>query len=97
MRVKVWMWRMWRYGIPVTGRGGYIILSRLQYFYNVSDIEPHVSTDHWIILAELRGYGAQQNLWYRQGRPTCPIVVPKRGPMREEITGFTYLHKEVKR
>ena len=55
---KGWACRMCRDGIPVTGRGGYILGSELRDFYNVRVIEHHVSTDHWVLLDKLRECGA---------------------------------------
>ena len=45
---------MWREGIPITGRGYYILDSDCQYFYNISVREPRVSTDHRMILSKIR-------------------------------------------
>ena len=48
---------IWRDGRPVTVRGYFILGSNCQDFYNVSIRKSFVSTYHWIILAELRGFG----------------------------------------
>ena len=50
-----WSLRMWRDGRPIAGRGGYIIGTGRRYFYNACIRESRVSTDHRMILYELKG------------------------------------------
>ena len=52
------MWRNWR---PISGRGDYILGTDFRYFYNVGITEPRMSTDHWMILAKLKGDGFKRN------------------------------------
>ena len=72
-----WSWRMCRDGIPITGRGDYILGTECRDFYNVCIKEPRVSTDHWMILAKLKGYGVRRNLRYCKRRYIWTIVAPK--------------------
>ena len=46
-----WSCRMWRYRIPISGQGDYIIGTQRRDFYNVDIREPRMSTDHRIILS----------------------------------------------
>ena len=65
------------------GQGGSILYSDRGYFYNVSIRDPRVSTDHQMVLADLRGFSDMFNLRYRRGGACWHITDPKRGPIRE--------------
>ena len=69
-------------------RGDYIPGSDRRYFYNISIRELRVSTEHRMILAELRGCGERWNHRYHIGRSIWPIVAPKRVSMQEDCAGF---------
>ena len=59
---------MWRYGMPVMVRGYYILVTDHIDFYTVCIREPRVSTNHRIILADLRGRREQRSLKYPRER-----------------------------
>ena len=68
-----WMWRMWRDGRPILGRGDYI-LGKQNYFYMVSLWETRTSTDHQMVLGVLRGDGVTWHRAYVNGQITWPIL-----------------------
>ena len=78
-------------------RGDYIPGSDRRYFYNISIRELRVSTEHRMILAELRGCGEPRNLKYHRERASWTIATPKRGPIRKEDATFNDLQKKVKK
>ena len=60
-------------------------------------MEPQVSTDHWMILAEISGCREMHSIRYCRVRASCTIAGPKRIPMRKEDVIFIYLWQEVKK
>ena len=75
------------------GQGEYILGTDSIYSYNFCIRKTRVSTDHWMILAELKGGGELINHKYCNGMNSWPIVALKRGPMREEDTTFNNLKR----
>ena len=68
---------MWRDGRPILGRGGYILGTDHKDFYNVGMKEPRMSTDHGIILADLKEDGVRSNCRYFKVRSIWTIEAPK--------------------
>ena len=58
------------YEMPIMVRGDYIIGTDRRYFYNVCIREPRVSTDHRMILDELKGSRVRRNRKYFKGNTT---------------------------
>ena len=77
-------------------RGDYIPGSDRRYFYNISIRELRVSTEHRMILAELRGCGEPRNLKYHRERASWTIATPKRGPMHKADSTFDNIQKDVR-
>ena len=78
-----WSWRMWRYRRTITVRGGYIIGTVCREFCNVFIRDPRLSTDHRIILDELKGKRVRRKPKYFKGCTTWTIVAPTGVPMRQ--------------
>ena len=72
-----WLWRMWRDGRPITERGDYILGTDHRDFYNICIREPRVSTYHWMILEEFKGYGEWRNCKYCRGEDLLDHCIPK--------------------
>ena len=92
-----WSSSIWRYGRPITGRGGYILYMYCRYFYNFCISDTRVLRDHRMILAKLKGYREWRNCKYCKGKKYRTTAVPKRVPMQEEYVIFKDLRKEVKK
>ena len=56
--------------MPIMVRGAYIIGTDRRDFYNVCIREPRVSTDHRMILDELKGSRVRRNRKYFKGNTT---------------------------
>ena len=54
-----WMWRMWTEGIPILGRGEYILGTTQQDFSMVGIREPRMPTEHQMVLRILIGEGVR--------------------------------------
>ena len=59
--------------------------------YNICIRDTRVSTDHWIILAELKRGRERINQKCCRGVTSWPIAATKRGPMCEENATFNNL------
>ena len=79
------------------GQGGHIIIPDHREIFNFCIREPQVSTEHWMILAELRGCRDRKNIRYCRGRAYWPIADLNRGTMRKEDARFDYILQEVKK
>ena len=56
-----------------------------------------MSTDHRMILAEIKGEGARRNRMYCKVRSIWTIVTPKEVPIQEGESNFSDLKKTVKK
>ena len=89
--------RIWREGGPISGRGDYILGTRLN-FSMVGLQEPRTPTDHWMVLEVLCGDRVMRHRAYFKGRTTWPIQEEK-GRTRQ-IKGafhFRYLKRKIKK
>ena len=68
-----WTWNMRREGRTITDREDYILGSYHRDFCNISTREPRVSTYHWIVLVELRGYKEKWNHMHHRGENDVPL------------------------
>ena len=57
---------MWRKGRPISRRGNYILGKQPSYLYNVDIKEPIMSTDHQMILDDIKGEGVRLNHRYHK-------------------------------
>ena len=92
-----WTWRMRREGRQVTGRGEYVLSTSRHTFFNAGVRETRMHTDHQMVLAVLRGEGAQRNGTYQQRRKCWPIKLRAVRPQTEEEAAFETLMGEIDR
>ena len=66
-------------------------------FYNVGIRAPKISTDHHVIMEELKGKGARRNHMYCKARSIWSIVTTEGEPIQEGDSHFSDLKNMVKK
>ena len=78
----------------VTGRGDYTLNSDRDEFIKVGVREERLHTDHWMVLAVLRGEGMLRNSRYVVGRTKWPLAASMERPKTEGEAAFASLKGE---
>ena len=79
------------------GWGDYVLGTIRQIFSKAGVGEARMHTDHQMVLAVLRGEGAQRNGTYQQRRKCWPIKLRAVRPQTEEEAAFETLMGEIDR
>ena len=92
--IESWNWHMrWEVRM-VTGRGDYTLNSDRDEFIKVGVREERLHTDHWMVLAVLRGEGMLRNSRYVVGRTKWPLAASMERPKTEGEAAFASLKGE---